>query len=114
MQISRRGALLGASAVAVVAGVPIAAAAQDALLERLADDYYAAHKARNAAEDAREDAGVKAAEADRTATLVIDDELLFGGFHLSSVFEGTGTLTPSREQVSQFSSSFPSEADKLT
>lgn len=89
-----------------------AAPNQDAQLERLAADYYAAYIARDAADVAREEVEHQAEKLDSEAIRIEIAALSLGGpnsFFLPFMFDKAGTLTPTREQVSQYCG-----AEKLT
>ena len=102
------------AAEAAAATLPSSASVPDDPLTALVDDYYTAYIARDAADDARDEAGLKANDSDPEATCAQDSALLSERVHMSSVFEDVGTLTPNREQISRYSQYSPSEANKLT
>ncbi len=101
------------AAEAAAGAPPSSTGVADDLLTALVVDYYAAYIARDAADAAREEVGNKAAKSDSEAARIKDGSLTPGGVYLSLVFDHAGTLTPTREQVSRYSSAFP-PADKHT
>ena len=99
-------------AEAATAAPPSSVSVTDNLLVALAADYYAAYIARDAATDAREEVEHLAEKSDseavqiETAALPSGDP---GSLFLPFLFDKAGTLTPTREQVSQYC-----DTDKLT
>ena len=95
---------------------PSSVSVTDNLLVALAADYYAAYIARDAATDAREEVEHLAEKSDSEA-IRIEGVPTSGGpdrLFLPFLFDSAGTLTPSREQVSQYCQHSPSVADELT
>ena len=99
------------------AGVhPSSASVPDDKLTALAVDYYAAYICRDAADDALEEVAHQAEKSDSEA-IRIEGVPTSGGpdrLFLPFLFDSAGTLTPSREQVSQYCQHSPSVADELT
>ena len=92
-------------AEAATAAPPSSASVPDDSLTALAVDYYAAYIARDAADGAREEVEHQAENLDGEAIRIEIAALSLGGpdrFFLPFMFDQAGTLTPTREQVSQY------------
>ncbi len=89
---------------------------QDTMLEKLADEMYAAYRAYDAAWQVLDEAECAARKADPEA--VSPGSFSLSVPSLSHLFEETGTLTPSPEQIRKFTRKNPgnpkAQADALT
>ncbi len=81
---------------------------QDAMLEKLADEMYAAYRAYDAAWQVLDEAEGQALKADREAVNTSSFSLSVP--NLSQLIEKTGTLTPSPEQIRRFTHGNPGDS----
>ena len=111
---TRRVALRGATAVAAMTAVPVAAIARqdpDAYLEYLADYYWRIDAEQNAATDKRDRIDAEARDGDPEAFGCRDDGTCFP---VVCLFESCGSLLPAQEEIAEYAAKIYSTPPSAT